>query len=104
MKILVYDIPARIGGALSVLKELYAYACERKDIDWVFVINPMVIRLSIFNQNENVKIVAAEKTEDSWLQRVFFDNTKLKVLVSEEKPDLILSLANVTIPISGIPQ
>lgn len=32
MKILVYDIPAKSDGALTVLRELYEYASHRNDI------------------------------------------------------------------------
>ncbi len=104
MKILVYDIPAKFGGALTVLKEAYAYACERTDIEWVFVINPKVVCLNIFEQKKHIRIEVAKKAEKSWFHRMFYDHVTLGKLVSEEKPDLIISLANVTVPVFHVKQ
>lgn len=104
MKLLVYDIPAITGGALTVLKEVYAYAVDRVDINWIFVINAKVVSLEIFHSKPNIRIVVAEGAERSWFARMQYDVTKLKKLVFEEKPDAVISLANVMIPICKVRQ
>lgn len=102
MKFLVYDIPARIGGALTVLKELYDYACDRANIDWVFVVNPKIT--GFFEEKNNIRVITAVGSDQSWFGRIWYDHTKLRKLVAEEKPDAILSLANVTVPVFGVKQ
>lgn len=104
MKIFVYDVPAFCGGALTVLKELFDFANNKNDVDWVFVMNPKV--RNIFNciNNKNIKIIFADGAETSRLKRLQFDYTLLRKIIKHENPDILFSLANVTLPYSGIPQ
>lgn len=102
MKILVYDVPAYCGGALTVLKEVYSYACGRKDTDWIFVINPKV--KDVFENKSNIRIITADTVGQSWLNRLRYDHTDIRKTAVKEKPDVILSLANVTVPVTGIKQ
>ncbi len=102
MKILVYDVPAYCGGALTVLKEVYSYACGRTDTDWVFIINPRV--KDVFENKDNIRVITANGADKSWLNRLRYDCTDLRKTAVKEKPDVILSLANVMLPVTGIKQ
>ena len=39
MKIMVFDVPAVSGGALSILNQYYNKACNDTNNEWIFVVS-----------------------------------------------------------------
>lgn len=95
MKIMVFDVPAVSGGALSILEEFYgevkAYGDKR--IQWLFVLsNPLL------QETENIKVLRFPWIKNSWLHRLFFDQVFAPNIVKKYQPDRIFSMQNVIVP------
>ncbi|MCC5803214.1 glycosyltransferase [Rossellomorea vietnamensis] len=102
MNIMVFDVPAEYGGALSILEEYYTKAINNKDknIQWIFVVSK-----PIFKDHENVKVLRFPWVKKSWGHRLIFDLFIAPKLVEKYRVDEILSLQNVFIPgVTGIKQ
>lgn len=93
MRIMVFDVPAEFGGALTVLEEYYKDACKDKENEYVFVISRPKLQ-----EKENVKILKFPWIKRSWLHRLFFDHFVAPQLVKSFKADKVLSLQNILIP------
>ncbi len=101
MNILVFDVPATSGGALTILEEYYKVATRHSDNDvmWFFVISSPELR-----ETDNVKILRFPWVKKSWLHRLYFDCFIAPRLVDRHEADEILSLQNVIIPKTKVPQ
>lgn len=100
-KIMVFDVPAEKGGALSILNDFYkeAVTFQDKSIKWIFVIStPKLI------ETENVKVLRFPWIKKSWGHRLFFDNIIAPYIIKKYKIDKVLSLQNVIIPRTKVPQ
>lgn len=95
MKIMVFDVAAETGGALSILEEFYNETVkhEDKNIEWIFVLSKPT-----FKETDNVKIIRFPWIKKSWIHRIFFDYIIAPKLVRKYSPDEVLSLQNVIIP------
>lgn len=95
MNILVFDVPAVSGGALSILKEFYHDAVHdrNKSKKWYFVVS-----LPELPETENVKILRFPWIKKSWFHRLYFDQMIAPKLVEKYKADEILSLQNIIVP------
>jgi len=95
MKIIVFDVPADSGGALSILEEYYYEAINNpnKNIEWTFVVSK-----PNFPETGNVKILRYPWVKKSWVHRLFFDYMIAPRLVKKYKPDKVLSLQNMIVP------
>lgn len=92
MKILVYDVAAESGGALSVLKNVYNYAIQHKEIEWKFVLSKIKLDNTANVQVENYPIV-----KKNWLARLIFDRITAPQIVKKYDPDIVLNLQNIAI-------
>ena len=93
VKILVYDIPAVHGGALTVLKECYDFACTCKDIEWVFVVSvPDIVA------HDHIAVYCVPEKTRKRANRILFEHTQLQRIIRRERCDCFLSLVNVVIP------
>lgn len=101
MKIMVFDVPAENGGALSILQKYYADAlnCNDKNIMWYFVIS-----LPELMETKNIKVLRYPWVKKSWLHRLYFDYIITPKLAKEYDIDKILSLQNLIIPKTNLPQ
>lgn len=95
MKIIVFNVPASTGGALSILKDFYEEVIQNadQDIEWIFVLSEPLL-----NETENVKVLRFPWIKKSWFHRLFFDQFIAPKLVGEFQPDKIFSLQNMMIP------
>jgi len=95
VKIMVFDVPASEGGALTILEEYYRRAVNSadKNLSWIFVVSVPDIK-----ETENVRVLRYPWVKKSWFHRLFFDCFVAPQLVRKQSPDEILSLENVTIP------
>jgi len=99
VRILVFDVPAETGGALAILEEWHRKAVQDSSNSWLFVVSwPQLYETS------NVKILRYPWVKRSWLHRLYFDYFVAPGLVAKYAPDEILSLQNVTIPRTAVPQ
>jgi glycosyltransferase involved in cell wall biosynthesis len=101
MNILVFDVPATSGGALTILEEYYKAATQDSDdhVMWFFVISSPELR-----ETDNVRVLRFPWVKKSWLHRLYFDCLIAPRLVNEHEADEILSLQNVVIPKTEVPQ
>src|SRR4051794_5866253 len=101
MIIMVFDVPAENGGALSVLNDVYEEAKSYPDVEikWVFVVSKPHL-----NETENIKVLRFPWIKKSWFHRIFFDHFVASFLVKKYKVDKIISYQNVTIPYTRIRQ
>lgn len=97
--VLVMDVPAESGGALTILLQFYHKALEDKSKNWIFVTS-----LPILEETSNIKNVRFPWVKKSWFHRLYFDNIVAPRLVKKYKADEILSLQNVIVPNVKTPQ
>lgn len=97
MKIMVFDVPAVHGGALSILEDYYDKALEEQNgVEWIFVVSkPKLV------ETERIKVLRYPWIKKSWGHRLFFDYFVAPNLVRKYKVDEILSLQNTIIPRSN---
>lgn len=97
MRIMVFDVPAEHGGALSILKEYYDKAVADKNNEWIFIVSKPEL-----DEKENISVERHPWTKKSWLHRLYFDNFYSRKLVKKYKPDKILSLQNTLVKGKGV--
>lgn len=101
MRIMVFDVPAVSGGALTILNKYYNEAVIHHDKDkiWYFVVS-----LPIYAETDTVKILRIPWVKKSWIHRLFFDTFVAPQLVKKYKIDEIISLQNMVVPRVNIKQ
>lgn len=93
MRIMVFDVPAESGGALSVLHEFYnEFKLDQKN-EYIFVLS-----LPELKETSNVKILRFPWIKKSWAHRLYFDHFIAPKLIKNYKIDKVLSLQNIIIP------
>lgn len=95
-KILIYNIAAEKGGALTILNNYYEKAKLDKNNEYLFVISRQNLKNDI---NINLKEVPWVKM--SFLHRIFFELLLAKKIVRQWNPDEIISLQNHVILFSS---
>jgi len=99
MKILVIDVAAEHGGALTVLNQFIDEFKSDKANSYVVVVG----RLD-YEDCDNIHFVKYAWVKKSYIHRLCFDFLHVRRLVEEYKPDKILSLQNNTFPVRNIIQ
>ena len=99
MRIMVFDVPAESGGALSVLNEFYnEYKTDPKN-NYIFVVStPKLI------ETKNVVILSYPWVKKSWFHRIWFDYLVSPKLIRKYDIDEVMSLQNILIPCTRVPQ
>ena len=65
MRIVVNDIAASTGGAMTVLRDFYSCVCENDhENEWIFLLNQ-----PYFQETENVKIITLPEIKKSGLRK-----------------------------------
>lgn len=95
MNIMVFDVPAISGGALSILNDFHNKALNFNDksVKWIFVVSKPKLK-----ETKNIKVLRFPWIKKSWGHRLYFDHVIAPKLVKQYKIDKILSLQNVIIP------
>jgi len=93
MRIMVFDVPANSGGALTILKQYYHEALQDRKNEWIFVVSTPQLK-----ESENVKVLNYPWIKKSWFHRLYFDRFVARKLVEKYEVDEILSLQNVVVP------
>lgn len=92
MRIMVFDVPAESGGALTILNQYYDIATKDKRNEWIFVVSTPQLK-----ETENVKVLRYPWIKKSWFHRLYFDKLIANKLVNKYKINEILSLQNTVI-------
>ena len=92
MKIMVFDVPASSGGAMSILESHYNQAITDNENEYIFVISSPILQ-----GHQNIKILRFPWIKTSRFHRLYFDLIIANKLVKKYKPDKIFSLQNLTI-------
>ena len=91
MRIVVNDIAASYGGAMSVLKQFYNYIKENdKQNEWIFILSG-----NYLEETERIKIVINTDVKKSGLHKLWFDFISGRNFINKLHPDLVLSLQNI---------
>lgn len=99
MRILVYDVAADSGGAVTVLKSFYEEFCKDHSNQYVFVLS--VCELP---KQPHIKVCNFPWIKKSPLHRLYFDYFKAYRLIKKYKIDKVLSLQNIAVPRVKVPQ
>lgn len=92
-KVIVFDVAASSGGALSVLKSFHHAAVSAKDVQWVFVLSAPHVE-----ETDNIEVKVYSWIKKSKLHRLFFDYFVAPTIVKKEETACVLSLQNTNIP------
>lgn len=99
MKIMVFDVPAESGGALSVLKDFYNEYKGDENNEYIFVVSKPELE-----EAKNINVLRYPWIKKSWLHRFYFDNFIAPKIIKTHGVDEILSLQNVIIPYTNVKQ
>lgn len=99
MRTLVYDVAADSGGAATVLQSFYEEFKKDTENEYIFV-------LSVYElpETENIKVLNFPEVKKSMLHRLYFDHFVAHKLVKKYKADRVLSLQNIELPHTNVPQ
>ena len=94
MNILVYDVAAEVGGAVSILEYYYEQHQRDKDNHYYYLLSTYHLE-----NTENITVINVESVKRSWINRLFFDYLGVKKYLKEYKIDCVLSLQNIGVPV-----
>lgn len=90
--ILVFNVAASAGGALTILREYYEKAINDTENQWIFILSTPK-----FEQRKNIRVINYPWIKKSWLHRLFFDSFFPQKIIKKYKPTKIISLQNIAI-------
>lgn len=99
MKILVIDVAAENGGALTILEQHIAEFEKDKENEYVVLLSKPK-----YCDRDNVRFLNFEWVKRSSLHRLFFDYVYIRTILRKEKFDKIISLQNNAVSSRGIEQ
>lgn len=101
MNIIVSDVAAEHGGALTILKEFYNYVKNNPtpNVKWTFILSTPCLE-----STEHVNVKNYPWVKKSWFHRLYFDYLVAPKLVTEYKADKVFSLQNICVPRVNKPQ
>ena len=100
MRIVVNDIAASKGGALTVLKDFYNCVRENDiENEWIFLLGD-----NILEETDNIKIITLPQIKNSRIKKLAFDLFTGKKFMKKLNPDVIFSLQNTIVFGLKVPQ
>jgi len=101
MNIMVFDVPAESGGALSILNDFYQEVIENddKNINWIFVLSKPE-----YKEFDNITVLNFPWVKNSWFHRLYFDRFVAPKLVKKYNIDRVFSLQNIIVPKTKVEQ
>lgn len=91
MRIVVNDIAASTGGAMTVLRDFYRCVCEHDtENEWIFLLGD-----KYFDETDNVKIIPMPHIKKSGLKKMWFDFVTGRKFIASLKPDVVFSMQNI---------
>lgn len=93
MRILINDIAASSGGAITILKQFYNYILANDtENEWIFFLGDKFLE-----EKNNIKVVCFPKVKASHFKKVLFDCCYGQMVIERYNPDVILSLQNIIV-------
>jgi glycosyltransferase involved in cell wall biosynthesis len=99
--IMVFDVPAVCGGALSILNLFHKKAVETANENERYI---FVVSTPKLEETEHVKVLNFPWVKKSWFHRLKFDKKFAPGLIKEHGATEILSLQNLVIEKTDLPQ
>ena len=90
--ILVYDVAAESGGALSILIDFYRKAESDVENQYYFVVS-----IPELENTENISVIRCPWVKKSWFHRLYMDNWVSKHIIYKYHINKIISLQNHTL-------
>lgn len=91
MRIVVNNIAANKGGAMTILRDFYAAVCDNdKENEWIFLLNDRY-----FEETDNVKIKVLPEIKKSKLKKLLFDFVTGRKYIKSLAPDVVFSMQNI---------
>jgi len=100
MRIVVVDVPADRGGALSVLQDFYQYVKEYGQQDeWIFMVSTPE-----FEACKHIRVERMPWIRKGLLHRIYWDYARAARKIEGYQADVVFSLQNVPVPFVKLPQ
>lgn len=91
MRIVVNDIAASRGGAMTVLKQFYHHIRRvETENEWIFLLGDHYLE-----ETDNIRVIVRQDVKNSWLKKIWFDCFAGRRFIDELKPDVVVSLQNI---------
>lgn len=91
MRIVVNDIAASTGGAMTVLKDFYFCVKENdSENEWIFLLSDKYVE-----ETENIKVITLPEIKKNPIKKVLFDLFTGKKFINSLKPDVVFSMQNI---------
>lgn len=91
MRIVVNDIAAECGGALTILRQFYDYIRKHDtENEWIFLLSD-----SLLEETKNIKVRTLPIIKKSGIIKIFFDCVYGRYYINHLNPDLVLSMQNI---------
>lgn len=91
MRILVNDIAASEGGAMTVLQEFYRYIKENEmEHEWIFLLSQPCLE-----ETARIKVITLPQIKSSRFKKLAFDFFTGRRFILSLHPDAVLSLQNI---------
>ena len=99
MRILVVDVAAEHGGAVTVLNQFITEFKNDYENEYIIVLSKLD-----YEDSCNIKYVYYRWVKKSHIHRLFFDSVTIRRLIKKYNPDKVLSLQNKAFNCRGIYQ
>ncbi len=91
MRIVVNNIAANKGGAMTILRDFYSAVCDNdKENEWIFLLNDRY-----FEETDNVKIRVLPEIKKSKVKKLLFDFVTGRAYINDLAPDVVFSMQNI---------
>ncbi len=91
MKIVINDIAASIGGALTILRSFYQFIKQHDtENEYVFLLSDYYIE-----ETANIRVLVFPEVKKSKAKKMLFDFLTGKNVINQLSPDYVLSLQNI---------
>ncbi|MEF9946668.1 MAG: glycosyltransferase [Lachnospiraceae bacterium] len=91
MKIVVNDIAASSGGAMSILKDFYNYIKDNDfENEWIFLLGD-----SYLEETNHIQVKILSDVKQNHWKKLLFDFSTGKKYIQRLQPDVVFSLQNI---------
>ena len=91
MRIVVNDIAASYGGAMSILRQFYAYVRDHDEQhEWFFILSDRYLE-----ETDRIHVLVRPDVKRSGLHKLWFDFCSGRRYIRALHPDVVLSLQNI---------
>lgn len=96
---LIYDVAAESGGAVTILNKYYEEFLDNEDVESYFILSILSYPESKFLHTINLPWV-----KKTWFHRLYCDNWYIYKLIKKLKIDEVYSLQNIAVKKCPVPQ